>query len=29
MDFVTDVLQSNRKFRVFNVIDDGDRVAVA
>lgn len=29
MDFVTDVLQSNRKFRVFNVIDDSDRVAVA
>lgn len=29
MDFVTDVLQGNRKFRVFNVIDDGDRVAVA
>ena len=29
MDFVTDVLQSNRKFRVLNVIDDSDRVAVA
>lgn len=29
MDFVTDVLQGNRKFRVFNVIGDGDRVAVA
>ena len=29
VDFVTDVLQSNRKFRVLNVIDDCDRVAVA
>lgn len=29
MDFVTDALQSNRKFRVLNVIDDCDRVAVA
>ena len=29
MDFVTDVLQSNRKFRVLNVIDDSDRVVVA
>ena len=29
MDFVTDTLQSNRKFRVLNVIDDCDRVAVA
>lgn len=29
MDFVTDVLQSNRKSRVLNVIDDSDRVAVA
>ena len=29
MDFVTDVLQSNRKFRVLNIIDDCDRVAVA
>ena len=29
MDFVTDVLQSNRKFRVLNIIDDSDRVAVA
>lgn len=29
MAFVTDVLQSNRKFRVLNVIDDSDRVAVA
>lgn len=29
MDFVTDVLQSNRKSCVLNVIDDSDRVAVA
>jgi len=29
MDFVTDILQSNRKFRALNVIDDSDRVAVA
>ena len=29
IDFVTDVLQSNRKFRVPNVIDDCGRVAVA
>lgn len=29
MDFVTDVLQSNRKFRVFKVLDDSDRVSVA
>ncbi|MCK9181318.1 MAG: hypothetical protein M0P13_00360 [Fibrobacteraceae bacterium] len=29
VDFVTDVLQSNRKFRVLNVVDDSDRVAVA
>ena len=29
MDFVTDVLQSNRKFRVLDIIDDCDRVAVA
>ncbi len=29
MDFVTDTLQNNRKFRVLNVIDDCDRVAVA
>jgi putative transposase len=28
MDFVTDVLQSNRKFRVLNIIDDYDRVIV-
>jgi putative transposase len=25
MDFVSDVLQSNRKFRVLNIIDDSDR----
>lgn len=29
VDFVTDVLQSNRKFRILNVIDDCDHVAVA
>ena len=29
MDFVTDTVQSGRKFRVLNVIDDSDRVAVA
>ncbi len=29
MDFVTDVLQNNRKFRVLNIIDDFDRVLVA
>lgn len=29
MDFVTDTVLSGRKFRVLNVIDDGDRVAVA
>ena len=29
MDFVTDVLQSNRKFRVLDIIDDCDRVVVA
>lgn len=28
MDFVTDVLQSRRKFRVLNVIDDHNRAAV-
>jgi putative transposase len=29
MDFVTDTVRSGRKFRVLNVIDDSDRVAVA
>ena len=29
MDFITDVLQSNRKFRVLNVINDSAPVAIA
>lgn len=29
IDFVSDVLECGRKFRVLNVIDDSDRVAVA
>ena len=29
VDFVTDMLECGRKFRVFNIIDDSDRVAVA
>lgn len=29
IDFVSDVLECGRKFRVLNIIDDSDRVAVA
>ncbi len=29
IDFVSDVLECSRKFRVLNIIDDSDRVAVA
>ena len=29
IDFVSDMLECGRKFRVLNIIDDGDRVAVA
>ncbi|MEG1852344.1 MAG: hypothetical protein RR202_05975 [Bacteroidales bacterium] len=29
MDFVSDTLESGRKFRVLNILDDFDRSAVA